>query len=216
MKPSTVPLFITVLSIAALVSGLFIFWGPETTRFAQSQKVRAAKSDDRMGLTITYDRGPIEREEYRMEDRDGTSTAVYRISATSGKSVTVSSPRVQTYTVPFFFEKLIQDGIWKITNRPPRGDTSAHYTLYIAQTVAHESGSRTITFTDPHYLATTAGRQFVIHLDRHKPTPDLLKLSSTVLADKRYQKLVQDFREFGAPSFRKTVADAQAKVRLPH
>lgn len=213
MPKNFVPWFITVLSVVAVVLGYLMFAPSERGRFEAVRKVRNATSDIQMRMTITYDSGKIDTEEYRMQDLDGQSHAVYRIVGSSGKTYTITSPTVSTHTVPFFFEKLVQDGIWKITNKPALGDSNAHYTLQVRQTVQNESGQRTITFTDPHYLATTAGRQYQIRLDKNKPTPDLLKMSSTALADPRYEQLVKDFREFGVPSFRQKVAEVQKRVR---
>ncbi|GAC1391925.1 MAG: hypothetical protein NVSMB31_09640 [Vulcanimicrobiaceae bacterium] len=204
---------ITLGAFAAIIAGWFIFADSEKSRYHQVQQVKGSKSEVHLRMSVAYDTGPVESEEYRMQDLNGHSNAMYRITARTGKTYTITSPTTQTYTVPFFFERLVQDGIWKISNRPQRGDTNAHYTLAISQEVQNEHGSRTILFTDPHYLATTAGRQFHIHLDKNKPTPDLLKLSSTSTADKRYQLLVDDFRDFGTPGFRKKVADVQARVR---
>ncbi|MDP9017564.1 MAG: hypothetical protein M3N19_04525 [Candidatus Eremiobacteraeota bacterium] len=208
-----IPVLITIGAFAAVIIGWLIFADSEKTRYHQVQQVKASKSDVHLRMSVAYDTGPVESEEYQMQDLNGRSHAEYRITARGGKTYTITSPTTQTYTVPFFFERLVQDGIWKISNRPQRGDINAHYTLAIAQEVQNEHGSRTIKFTDPHYLATTAGRQFQIHLDKNKPTPDLLHLSSTSTADNRYQLLVNDFRAFGTDGFRKKVADVQARVR---
>ncbi|GAC1656011.1 MAG: hypothetical protein NVS9B12_07450 [Vulcanimicrobiaceae bacterium] len=205
--------FIGLLVIVVGVTAWFVFAGPESARFHQVLKVKNSTSDVRLRMTVTYDAGAIDSEEYRMEDLNGRSTASYRITNAKGKTYTIASPMTATMTVPVLFQTLEQDGIWQVSNRPQRGNTNAHYTLFISQTVQNEHGVRTISFTDPHYLATTAGRQFHIHLDPNKPTPDLLKLSSTSTADPRYQKLVSDFREFGTPSFRKKVAQVQRQVR---
>ena len=88
-----------------------------------------------------------------------------------------------------------------------------HYTLHIHQVADREQGSRTITFTDPHYWALEAGRQYHIQLRQNSPTPDLTKLQSTSLADPRYEKIVNAFRAFGPSSFRDKVRQAQALVR---
>lgn len=209
-----IPWFITVLAILAVVLGYIMFVPAERARYEGVRKVRNSVSDIHMRMTVKYDTGKIVSEEYRMRDLNGQSNAVYRITGSNGKTYTITSPVVATHTVPFFFEELVQDGIWKITNQPGLGKTDVHYTLEVQQAVQGEHGSRTITFTDPHYLATTAGRQYHIHLDKNKAVPDLLKMSSTALADPRYEKLVKDFREFGVPSFRAKVADVQNKVRL--
>jgi hypothetical protein len=98
-------------------------------------------------------------------------------------------------------------------NKPPVGNTDIHYTLHIFQVADNKHGQRTILFTDPHYWAVTAGRQYQIQLSPNSPTPDLTKLKSTTLADPRYEKIVQAFRNFGPPSFRQKVAHAQALIR---
>jgi hypothetical protein len=116
------------------------------------------------------------------------------------------------YDVSFFFGRLDQDGVWQIVNQPPRGNTDVHYTVYVKQLADFKQGDRTITFTDPHYWATTAGRQYSIDLSKESPN-DLLKLKSTELADDRYQK-VDDFRSFGPESFRTKIADARASLGL--
>lgn len=202
--------------VLAAVTGWFIFADEERSRYHAVEALINTKSESRVQMKVAYDRGPVASEEYNIHDNNGHSDAIYQIVAANGKTFTITSPTTQTYTVPFFFEKLVADGIWKITNRPQRGDTNAHYTLYVYQLVQNKHGDRTITFTDPHYLATTAGRQFQIHLDKNKPTPDLLKLSSTSAADPRYQQLVDDFRTFGTPNFRKKVAEVQRQVRSLH
>jgi len=111
--------------------------------------------------------------------------------------------------VSFFFGKLVQDGVWDLMDKPPRGNTDAHYTVYVKQLADFKQGDRTITFTDPHYWATTAGRQYTIDLRKTNPN-DLLKLSSTQLADPHYQEIVNDFRAFGPPAFRAKVAQVRA------
>ncbi len=98
-------------------------------------------------------------------------------------------------------------------NKPPAGNTNAHYTIHIHQIADKEHGSRTVTFTDPKYWALEAGRQYQIVLSRNSPTPDLTKLQSTTLADPRYQKIVDAFRSFGSDAFRSRVRQAQALVR---
>jgi hypothetical protein len=106
--------------------------------------------------------------------------------------------------------------VWQLTNRPPRGNTDVRYTLYVHEIANRRQGSRTITFTDPHYWAVTAGRQYSIHLSPNSPTPDLLKLKSTSLADPRFEKIVQAFRSFGPPSFRQKILQAQQLIRDSH
>lgn len=213
MPKNPIPIAIFALCVVAAAIGYFIFAGEESTRYRQTQAVINSPSVVNLRMHVDYDRGAVASEEYKLQDSNGRSTAQYTIVAQSGKTYTITSPPSKTYTVPFFFEKLEQDGLWKVTSQPPRGDTTSHYTIAVEQTVQNEQGSRLVKFTDPHYWATTAGRQFQIHLDKNKPTPDLLKMSSKALADPRYQQLVDDFRTFGTPGFRRKVEQVQANVR---
>lgn len=205
--------FILILTAFFAVTGYFIYWKTETTRIAQVAKIHQAPSRIYADLLIRYDAPPVYEEEYRMSDIEGVSTFTYRIRAYAGKEISITAPPAQMYDVSFFFGSLEQDGVWQLVNKPPRGNTSIHYTVYVKQVVDFKEGSRTVTFTDPHYWATTAGRQYQIDLRKNKPQ-DLLKLQSTSLADPRYLKIVRDFRAFGPPSFLKRIAGAQAAVGL--
>lgn len=204
--------FVVVFIIAGLV---FIKW-PDFQNKQQLSNVRNSRSVLDLSLAIKYDKPPIYEEQYRMRNDNGLSTAQYRIQGYSGKVVTITLPPDKTYAVTFFFEEVVQDGIWQLVNKPPVGNTDIGYTLHIFQVADNKQGSRTITFTDPHYWAVTAGRQYHIVLSPNSPTPDLTKLNSTTLADPRYAKIVEDFREFGPPSFRQKIARAQALIRSSH
>jgi|SRR5579884_27680 len=204
---------IFIFAVLFIVLGtIFIPWPDfqhkrEVARIAQSASVLD------LSLTIKYAKPPIYLEEYRMYNDNGTSSAQYKVQGYSGKVVTITLPPDRTYAVTFFFEQVVQDGIWQLTNKPPAGNTNATYTLHIHQVADREHGSRTITFTDPHYWAVQAGRQYHIVLSQSSPVPDLTKLQSTSLADPRFEKIVEAFRAFGPPSFRAKVAQAQALVR---
>ena len=169
-----------------------------------------------LSLDIKYDKPPIYRETYHFRNDNGVSTAQYRIQGYSGKVVTITQPRDKTYAVTFLFQEVVQDGIWKLMNKPPVGDTSKLYTLNVYQLADKEHGSRTITFTDPQYWATTAGRQYHIVLSKSSPVPDLTKLDSTTLADPRYNQIVNAIRSFGTPAFHARIAQAQTLVRSSH
>ncbi|HEY8297312.1 MAG TPA: hypothetical protein VIG32_04740 [Candidatus Baltobacteraceae bacterium] len=216
MRRNLVPAAIGIFATIMFVAGLFFYRHTDLTKIDQMAKIQQMPSVINVSLTLQYDKPPIYRETYSMKDVNGVSTAQYQIHGFNGKLITITSPPDRNYTVSFFFEKTVQDGIWQIVNTPARGDTSIVYTIKVYQQVNGEHGSRTIAFTDPHYLARQAGHQYAIHLDPQKPTPDLLHLHSTSLADPRYEKLVRDFRTFGPPSFRKKVADAQRMVRAGH
>lgn len=202
-----------IFAVIFIVLGtIFIPW-PDFQHKQELARVGRSASVLDVGLTIKYDKPPIYLEQYTMHNDNGISTVQYKIQGYSGKVVTITLPPDKTYAVTFFFEQVVQDGIWQLMNKPPTGNTSVHYTLHIHQVADNKQGSRTITFTDPQYWAVEAGRQYHIQLSPNSPTPDLTKLQSTSLADPRYEKIVQAFRAFGPGPFRQKVRQAQALVR---
>ncbi|HTD38789.1 MAG TPA: hypothetical protein VK669_14860 [Candidatus Limnocylindrales bacterium] len=203
---------IVVLAIIGIVGGWRLFSGNETQRYQAVQQVRNQRSELHFGEVITHDKGPIAREEWRLDNVNGKSVASYDAENRAGTRIAKFSEPIQGYDVTFTFEKLVQDGIWELHTRPLKGNTSDVYTITVAQVAGDRSGSHKFTFADPHYLATTAGRQYQIHLDKNKPVPNLLTLKSTSNADPRYQKMVDDFAAFGPPRFKKTVAAAREKL----
>ena len=208
------PMEITILVIlaVALVVGWRIYGTGEMGRFGPVVKAQKAPSELYARMTIRYDHPPIYEEEYRMQDVEGVSTFSYRVRSYNCKQITVNAPARRVYDVSFFFGALDMDGVWQLVNRPPRPDADAFYTVYVKQLADFKQGERTVTFTDPKYWATTAGRQYSIDLSKQSPN-DLLHMQSTSLADPHYQKIVDDFRTFGPPEFRKNVETAQARAR---
>ncbi len=216
MRRPWLPATLFIFAIVFLVAGtIFIKW-PDFQNKPEVAKVLEAPTVLDLRLTITYDNPPIYQEQYVIRNNNGLSTAQYKISGFSGKVVSITIPPAKRYDMTFFFEDVVQDGVWQLTNRPPRGNTDVHYVLYVHEVANRRQGSRTILFTDPHYWAVTAGRQYEIHLSPNSPTPDLLKLNSTSLADPRFEKIVRAFRSFGPSSFRQKIAQAQELVRNSH
>ena len=212
MRRFPTTLVITIVTVLALVAGFRIFWPSESQRYQAVTAVRNQRSELHFGQVITHDKGPIAREEWRLDNVNGTSTASYTAENRVGSRVAKFTEPIPGYDVTFAFEKLVQDGIWELHTRPLRGKTDDVYTVSVAQIAGDRSGSHKFTFADPHYLATTAGRQYEIHLDKNKPVPDLVTLKSTSTADARYQRVVDDFTSFGPPRFKRTVAAAREKL----
>ena len=215
MRRPWLPTALFVFAIVFLLAGFLIKW-PDFQNKPQVEKVLQAPTVLELHLTIAYAKPPIYQEQYVIRNNNGLSTAEYKITGYSGKVVTITIPPAKRYDMTFFFDDVVADGIWQLTNRPPRGNTDVRYTLYVHEMVNHKQGSRTVTFTDPHYWAVTAGRQYQIHLSRNSPTPDLLKLQSTSLADPRFEKIVRAFRSFGPSSFRQKILQAQQLVSKSH
>jgi hypothetical protein len=216
VRISPVPAFIFLALVAALVGGWQMFARTESGRYEAARTVAHSRSEIRLELTMTRRTGPIAEESYRMTDNNGVSAIEYRATSRTGTTVRVDSPARKTKEtgsdVAYLFGQVVQDGIWELNDRPARGDTSTTYTLYVWQLVSGQQGQRRITFTDPHYWASTGGHQFHITLDKNKPVPDLVQLKSTALIEPRYEKLVADFLSFGSPAFRATVAAQRARL----
>lgn len=207
-----VELMVFVILAVGLVLGWFIYGTGEMGRFGGVTKAQKAPSELYARMTVHYDKPPIYEEEYAMQDIEGTSTFRYRIRGYECSQITVSAPSGPMYDVSFFFGGLDQDGIWQLMDKAPRPGAEVHYTVWVKQLADFKQGQRTVTFTDPHYWATTTGRQFQIDLSKDRPK-DLLHMQSQSLADPAYQKIVDDFRTFGPAEFRNNVAAAQARVR---
>jgi hypothetical protein len=190
-----------------------LFSRDQEQRIRQVQNVGRSPSYVAVSLTLDRSRGPVARETYAMVDDNGHSVASYAVTDRAGTTARFHET-VQGYGVSFLFDRLVADGIWGLTTRPPRGDTSVRYTVSVKQSVQGQEGERTATFTDPHYWATTAGRQFRIHLEKDKPAPDLLTLKSTSIADPHYALVVADFRDFGSPAFKATIRRARSRLGL--
>jgi hypothetical protein len=212
-RTTVVPWAIFIFVAVMTVVGIRLYAGhPEFTSLNAVEKVKNQPSALYARLLIHYDKPPIFEEEYDMQDVNGESTFSYRIRSYNGKQITIRPPQATAITdVSFFFGKLVQDGVWDLMDKPPRGNTNVHYTVHVKQVADFKQGDRTIVFTDPHYWATTAGRQYSIDLRKTNPN-DLLKLSSTQLADPHYQQIVNDFLAFGPPAFRAKVAQVRASV----
>lgn len=212
MRRFPTTLLIVVIAVVGVVIGARMFWPTESARYQQVQAVRNQRSELHVSETIAHGKGPIAREDWRLDNDNGTSSASYSAENRAGTRIAKFTAPVQGYDVTFAFQKLVADGVWQLQTRPLRGNTSDVYTIVVAQVDGNRQGSHRFVFSDPHYLATTAGRQYEIHLDRNKPVPDLITLNSTSSADPRYQQVVDDFASFGPPQFKATVAAARAKL----
>jgi len=212
MRRFPTTLVIVILALVGVVFGWRFFFPAESQRYQAVKTVRNQQSELHFSEVITHEKGPIAREEWRLDNDNGKSTAGYIAQNRAGSRIAKFSEPIQGYDVTFAFEKLVQDGIWELQTRPLKGKTDDVYSVSVAQVAGNRSGKHRFVFADPHYLATTAGRQYNIHLDKNKPVPDLVTLQSTSTADARYQKVVDDFASFGPPRFKKTVAAAREKL----
>jgi hypothetical protein len=211
MRRFPVTTFIIIAVVLAAVGGWLVFAKTEHQRFVAVQRVLHSRSEFRLTYVIEHAEGPIARERWSMKNIDGVSSASYAVTNRTGTTATFDEP-MQGYAVTFLFERLVQDGIWDLHTRPPRGKDRDIHAVTIEQVADKASGQHHFEFTDPRYIATSAGREYHIHLDPNKPVPDLLSLESTSTADTRYQKIVDDFEQFGSPGFKATIIAAREKL----
>jgi len=208
-----VPLAITVAAIVALVIGWKIYWPIESQRYTAARMVERSASVIRITYIVTHQQGPIARERLTFSNVNGKADVAYEGTNRAGTAIARFMQPVSGFSIATLFGEIVRDGVWDLTTKPPRGNTTISYTISVYQLTDNQSGERTYTFTDPHYWATTGGRQYQLHLEKDKPIPDLLTLHSTSIAEPRYGKLVHDFDAFDAPGFRATLAAARAKLR---
>lgn len=208
---SGMEIFIVALTALFLYVGWRVYGGLHPVAgLGHAQK---APSQLYARLTIRYPNPPLYLEQYSMQDVEGISKFEYLVRSYACKEILVKAPPGKIYDVSFFFGGLDQDGIWQMVNLPPLKDADAFYTVYVKQLADFKQGERTVTFTDPAYWATR-GHRSVFHLDLSKQNAsDLLRMQSETTGDPRYQKVVDDFRNFGPAEFRQNVAQAQARAR---
>jgi hypothetical protein len=208
-----VPWFIFIIAVVGISLMMWYFFFEHAGESAKVRAVARSASDIKLGMQIHHANGPISDEFYSMEDKNGLSTSQYRAVSRNGTTIRVDALPRETVDVAFLFGRAVTDGIWELQDRPLRGDATMRYTVDVYQLTNGKHGSHRFSFTDPHYWATTGGHQFHIHLDKNKPVPDLLRMSSTVVVEPRYERLVRDFLAFGTTQFKDKVVQAQAKLR---
>jgi hypothetical protein len=211
MRRFPITTLIIVAAIVAAVGGWMLFAKTEHDRYVAVERVNHSRSEIRLSYTLQHTNGRIAREVWAMQNIDGRSVASYTAVDRKGTKATFDE-LITGYDVTFLFDKLVQDGIWELESRPFRGSSQLLHVVDISQIADKSSGSHRFLFSDAHYIATEAGREYHIHLDPHKPVPDLVSLQSTSTADPRYEKIAEDFEQFGPARFKATIAAAKAKL----
>lgn len=211
MRRFPVTLLILVAVVVAIAGGWMLFAKSEHDRFVAVQRVNRSRSEIRLSYIVDHTSGRIAREQWKMQNINGHSVASYAAIDRTGTKATFDE-QIAGYDVTFLFDRLVADGIWELETRPFRGSSATLHVVEISQVADKSSGSHRFQFSDAHYIATEAGREYHIHLDPHKPVPDLVNLQSTSTADPRYEKIAADFESFGPARFKATIAAAKAKL----
>jgi hypothetical protein len=210
--PTTV--MVIVAAVIAVLGAWVLFAKVEHDRYVAVDQIRSQPSSLHLTYVVEHDNGRIAKEEWNFANIDGRSSVTYRATSRGGTSASFEE-NVADYSVTNLFEQLVADGIWELQSRPFRGDNPDVHHVRIDQLAGKDQGSHVFAFTDPKYLAVSAGREYHIHLDPNKPLPNLLQLDSTSAADPRYAKIVSDFEDFGSARFRATLANARKAVLAP-
>ena len=216
MPRQAVPIFIIIMTLLAAVAIYFGFFHTETQRLKQVATIAKSPSRIYARMLVRYEKPPIFRKNgvWRIS-RASQPTTIAFVRGT-GKQITITSPPHQVYDVSFFIGHLDQDGVWQIVDKEPPPDADAHYTVYVKQVADYKQGDRTVTFTDPHYWATTAGRLYTIDLSKGVPS-DLVHIRARRLPTPATSRSSKDFRDFRPDDFRRNVEAAQAKrIRGTH
>jgi hypothetical protein len=204
-------LVIVVLVVVARYEPLF---GP-ADEYGKVVSMRSAPSHISASLVMRYAKPPIYQESYEVRDDNGVSTYQYVVRSYAGRQITVKAPPRITYDVSFFFGKLMQDGIFDVSNLPVRSDAQVSYTVSARRTEAMHTDTNTAVFSDPQFWATTKTHIYHLHLSPKGPLPNILTLHGGALRDPRYLQIVNDFQTFGPQAFRTAVARANADVLSP-
>jgi len=219
VRLAPVPTFVFLAAVAAVLGGWWLFERTEAGRYQETRLISQSPSQIHIQMDAEYKVGEIVHEVFKYSDIDGVSSMDYSATTRSGTTAHVTPPARATKDketdVAVLFGIAQQDGIWDLTSKPPRGDTNLKYTIYVSQLEAGQFGEHRFSFTDPHYWATTGGRQYHITLDRNKPVPDLVKLRSTTISEPRYEWLVADILGFGSQRWKAAVIAEAAKLRAP-
>ncbi|HXM06042.1 MAG TPA: hypothetical protein VN936_01195 [Candidatus Acidoferrum sp.] len=208
-RSSPLELFIVILIAIFGIVGWRLYGGPHPV--AGIGHAQNAPSRLYASLTIQYTHPPIFEERYYMQDLDGVSTFDYSIRGYNCRLVTIKAPTGRIYDVSFFFGGLDEDGIWQLTNAPLLPHAAATYTVYVKQVADFKQGDRTVVFQDPQYWTTHSPRE--VQLDVSKGGADNVLRLQASSPDPRYQKIVEDFRNFGPDEFRRNVALAQDRAK---
>ncbi|MBV8748988.1 MAG: hypothetical protein JO103_04680, partial [Candidatus Eremiobacteraeota bacterium] len=133
MRRFPTTLVVVLVVLAGAIAGWRIFWPSESQRYQAVQQVRASRSELHFSETILHAKGPIAREEWRLDNVEGVSTAKYAAQNRVGSRIARFTEPIQGYDVTFAFEKLVQDGLWKLQTRPLKGNTDNVYTVSVRQ-----------------------------------------------------------------------------------
>src|SRR5947209_2177581 len=140
MRRFPTTLVVLVVMVVGRVVGWRLFWPSETQRYQAVKTVRQQRSEIHLSEAVVHAKGPIAREELRLDNVEGRSTASYTVADRRGYVAHFSQP-IQGYDVTFAFDLLVRDGIWELQKpRQFHGSTNEVYTVEISQVAGSRQG----------------------------------------------------------------------------
>jgi len=207
-------LIVVILIVVLLVVAYVFFFKPFLSLQPQVQGVITANSTWSVGMQEYELTGPLSAETYRISNDNGKVTMFY---AATNRAMTVT----KEFSVPlvgpeatFLFEALRADGIWEVDDIPVRPHPLTEFIIEVDQTLGDEGGTRSFSFSDPHYWSTTHAQEFELHLPQKGSLSGAdartLGVAGRKLQDPRYLQIVESIRGFGPPA----VLAAENTIRM--
>ena len=210
MRRFPIELLIVVVVVVMLIwaggSTASARWGASGRRSTR----RRAPSELYARMLVRYAKPPIYQEEYRMSDIEGVSAFSYRIRGYNGRQITIKAPPARGLRRQLL--RRAPRSRWRLADRQPRPVTRCRRALYRLR----EASRRLQTGRSHRDLHRSAllgdeGADGSTRSISRKACPTIcVHMTSTQVADPRYEQIVKDFRDFGPDEFRHNVAAAQA------
>jgi len=201
-----------ILLVGGIVSYVF-FFRPFIVEQPQVENVINENSTWSVTMQEYLMHGPLAAETYRISNNNGKTTMFYSATNRAGTVTKEFTAPIVGPSGTFLFEDLRANGLWELDDRAVRPDPVDEYVIEVDQTLGDQGGTRSFSFSDPAFWATTHAKEFNLHLPAKGPISGTngatMGVASHSLREPRYWTIVQEIRNFGSPS----IAAAQMKIR---
>ncbi len=213
MRESTRALLVLAVMVAIGAVTWIFFFKPFLATEPKVRDVINANSTWSVTLQEYHLEGLLSEETYRISNDNGKTTLFY---AATNRAKTVTKEFTAPIAGPsgtFLFEDLRADGIWELEDRAVRPHPLDEYVVEVDQTLGDEGGTRSFSFSDPKYWATTKAQEFNLKLPPSGPisgpAAPAMGVAGRSLREPRYLQIVDAIHAFGPPS----VLNAEARIR---
>jgi len=214
MKESTRALLLFGIMIVAGVLAYVFFFRPFLAEQPQVEHVINENSTWSVTMQEYLTHGPLSAETYRISNDNGKTTMFYSGTNRAGTVTKEFNAPIAGPSGTFLFEDLRANGLWELEDRAVRPNPVDEYVIEVDQILGDEGGTRSFSFSDPAFWATTHAQEFKLHLPAKGPVagtngPITGVAPGRSLQEPRYWKIVQEIRGFGPPS----ILAAETKIR---